>query len=233
MTSKTHGFMPLQSLTQIETALDRLSPRGYMVGYHVRFSRPVRRICTYPGDWLAAYTRQNMIVADPSVVWAVLQEGTIRWDDLAEQIGDPINVIPTAAEYGLHFGVTLSCGPASSRSMMGAARSDRNFTDAEITKMYDLLVQGHDILARSTAMRPILVEALDAIACGMTYEQACAHLGISRTALRYRLHTARNVLGAEENSEAILKAIDLGLLNSNTYSGFVKGLPFSPSSTDT
>jgi LuxR family transcriptional regulator len=217
--------MPLQSLTQIESALGRLSPRGYMVGYHVRFSRPVRRISTYSGDWLAAYTRKNLIVADPSVIWGIIQEGAIRWDKLAQEISDPMNVIQQAKDFGLRFGVSISYGPSSSRSIMGSARADRNFTDDEIAQMQKLLQEGHDILARSTAMRPILVEALDAIACGMTYEQACAHLGISRTALRYRLHTARNTLGAEDNSEAILRAIDMGLLNSNCYSGMVKGLP--------
>jgi LuxR family transcriptional regulator len=170
-----------------------------------------------------------MIVADPSIIWSVLQEGTIRWSLLAQQINDPIGIFPKAVEYGLRFGVTISYGPSASRTIMSAARADREFTDAEITELQILVQQGHDILAQATVMRPILVEALDAIACGMTYEQACTHLGISRTALRYRLNTARNMLGVEDNTQAIQKAIDMGLLNSNSYSGMVKGLPVSPS----
>ena len=58
--------------------------------------------------------------------------------------------------------------------------------------------------------------------------RAAAVLGISRTALRYRLHTARTLLGAEDTSEAIRKAIDLGLLTSHSYAGMVKGLPEAP-----
>lgn len=223
--------MRVQSLNQLEATLDKLTPRGFMVGYHVRFSRPVRRTCTYPGDWVAHYTRMNMIVADPSVIWCVLNEGSIRWSSLTRQINDPIGVMGQAAAHGLKYGVSISCGPAASRTVMGAARADREFSDTEIGQLSTTLQQAHDILARATAMRPILVEALDAIACGMTYEQACKHLGISRTALRYRLHTARNVLGVEDNPEAIRRAVDMGLLNSNSYEGMVKGLPEGPSPT--
>lgn len=220
--------MPIHMLNRIEASLALLAPRGCMIGYHVRFSRPVRRICSYPSGWINEYTRLNMIVADPSIIWGVMNEGALRWSDLVRQIPDPLGVMRQAAEMGLTHGVSISCGPPESRSVMGAARSDREFTDAEIARMQDLLQQGHDILDRATAMRPILVEALEAIACGMTYDQACAHLGISRTALRYRLHTARASLGVEDNPEAIRKAIDLGLLTSHSYAGMVKGLPEAP-----
>ncbi|WP_378941930.1 autoinducer binding domain-containing protein [Paracoccus sp. R86501] len=221
--------MPIHMLNRIEASLADLAPRGVMIGYHVRFSRPVRRICTYPSGWITDYTRLNMIVADPSVIWCVMNEGALRWSDLVQQVPDPMNVMGQAAAVGMTHGVSISCGLPESRTVMGAARSDREFTDAEIARMQTLLRQGHDLLDRATAMRPILVEALEAIACGMTYDQACAHLGISRTALRYRLHTARASLGVDDNPEAIRKAIDLGLLSSNSYAGMVKGLPEAPS----
>ena len=221
--------MPIHMLNRIEASLATMSPRGCMIGYHVRYSRPVRRVCTYPSDWITEYTRLNMIVADPSVIWGVMNEGALRWSDFAGHVPDPLDVMGQAASMGLRHGVTVSCGPPESRSIMGAARADREFTDPEIARMQDLLRQGHGILDQAIAMRPILVEALDAIACGMTYAQACAHLGISRTALRYRLHTARASLGVEDNPEAIRRAIDLGLLSSNSYTGMVKGLPEAPS----
>ena len=62
----------------------------------------------------------------------------------------------------------------------------------------------------------------------MTYDQACEALGISRTALRYRLQTARAALGTEDNAQAIRKAIDLGLMNSNSIAGISKGFPTGP-----
>lgn len=215
-------------LSQIEDALSHLAPRGFSLGLHIRFSRPVRRVSTYPSRWLQTYTQRNLALGDPMMIWCVLNEGTIRWSDLSQQMPDPLNVMGQARDHGLPYGVAVSRGPERSRSYLGAARDDRDFTPAEIAQMADLLRQAHDLVDRSTALRPILVAALDAVACGMTYDQASAALGISRTALRYRLRMARAALGAEDTPQAIRKAIDAGLLNGISASGLMKGLPTGP-----
>ncbi|MFN4061278.1 MAG: autoinducer binding domain-containing protein [Paracoccus hibiscisoli] len=220
--------MSPSSLEQIDEALATLAPRGFTIGLHIRYSRPVRRISTYPSRWIQAYTRANLGVGDPMVIWCVLHQGSIRWSDLARIMPDPLNVMGQARDHGLTHGVALSWGPPESRSYIGAARDDRDFTDAEIARMSQLLRRAHDIVERGAALRPILVDALEAIACGMTYDQACAALGISRTALRYRLGQARTALGVEDNGHAIRKAIDAGLLNGVSVSGLSKGLPTGP-----
>ncbi|WP_265499325.1 autoinducer binding domain-containing protein [Paracoccus beibuensis] len=222
--------MPMTSplLAEIDQELSHLAPRGYMFGLHIRFSRPVRRVCTYPSRWIQTYTRRNLGIGDPMMIWCMLNEGAIRWGDLTRIAADPLDVMAQARHFGLTFGVAVAHGPVESRSYIGAAHDSRDFTDAEIDRMAHLLRTGHDHLDRATALRPILVEALEAIACGMTYDQACGALGISRTALRYRLQTARSALGTEDNAQAIRKAIDLGLMNSNTIAGISKGLPSGP-----
>ena len=220
--------MSALSLEQIDEALAALAPRGFTIGLHIRYSRPVRRVSTYPSRWIQAYTRANLGVGDPLVMWCVLNEGSIRWSELARVMPDPLQVMARARDHGLTHGVALSCGLPESRSYIGAARDDREFTDAEIARMTALLRQAHDIVARGASLRPILVDALEAIGCGMTYDQACAALGISRTALRYRLAQARTALGAEDNNHAIRKAIDAGLLNGISVSGLSKGLPTGP-----
>ncbi len=177
---------------------------------------------------MQTYTRSNLGVGDPMLIWCVMHEGQIRWSELSRVIADPLNVMGQARDHGLIHGVALSLGPAESRSYIGAARDDREFSDAEIDRMAELLQHAHDIVDRTAMLRPILVEALDAIACGMTYDQACQTLGISRTALRYRLRMARAALGVEDNPNAIRKAIDAGLLNGISLSGLSKGLPTQP-----
>lgn len=216
------------ALDRIDEALAALAPRGFTIGLHIRYSRPVRRLSTYPSRWIQAYTRANLGVGDPLVIWCVMNEGSIRWSALSQIMPDPMNVMGLARDHGLTHGVALSCGPPESRSYVGAARDDRDFTDAEIARMAALLREAHDIVGRGTSLRPILVDALEAIGCGMTYDQACAALGISRTALRYRLAQARAALGAEDNNHAIRKAIDAGLLNGISVSGLSKGLPTGP-----
>lgn len=218
--------MPL--LARIDDALSHLAPQGFTIGLHIRYSRPVRRVSTYPSRWIQHYTRRNLGVGDPMVIWCVLNEGSIRWSALSQIMPDPLNVMGQASAHGLSHGAALSVGCPESRSYIGAARSDREFTDTEIASMSALLREAHDVLDRETALRPILVDALEAIAFGMTYDQACAALGISRTALRYRLGAARAALGADDNPHAIRKAIDAGLLNGHSISGLSLGMPTGP-----
>ncbi|MBM3605522.1 MAG: LuxR family transcriptional regulator [Alphaproteobacteria bacterium] len=222
--------MSEQTLARIDEDLMHLAPRGFMFGLHIRFSRPVRRVCTYPSSWIQTYTRLNLGIGDPMMIWCMANQGSIRWSELSAGAADPLDVMKQAHAHGLRYGVALSVGPVESRSYIGAAHHEREFTDAEILRMTELLQQGHDLIDRKTALRPILIEALEAIACGMTYDQACSALGISRTALRYRLQAARGALGAQDNAQAIRKAIDAGLLNGNSIGGISKGLPAGPAS---
>lgn len=218
----------MPDLTEIEDSLSALAPRGFTIGLHIRYSRPVRRVSTYPSAWIQTYTRQNLGVGDPMMIWCMLNEGAIRWSALPNLIADPMNVMGQARRHGLTHGAAIACGPVESRSYLGAARSDREFTDREMARMARLLDQAHGIVDRRSVLRPILVDALEAIACGMTYDQAAAALGISRTALRYRLRVARAELGVDDTPHAIRKAIDAGLLNGVSISGLSKGLPTGP-----
>lgn len=220
--------MSMNSLPQIEETLGILAPRGFTIGLHLRYSRPVRRVSTYPSRWIQTYTRANLGVGDPMMIWCVMHQGTIRWSELPALLSDPLDVMAQARAHGLPYGAAISVGPAESRSYIGAAHATREFTDAEIAQMAALLREAHDIVGQATALRPILIEALEAMACGMTYEQACDALGISRTALRYRLRTARTALGAEDTPEAIRKAIDAGLVNGMSITGLAKGFPTGP-----
>lgn len=69
----------MNEIQDIEDRISTLAPRGFMCGYHIRFSRPVRRVTTYATEWTQEYTRRNMIVADPSVIWGMMNDGALRW----------------------------------------------------------------------------------------------------------------------------------------------------------
>ena len=147
-------------LAQIDDELSLIAPRGYMFALHLRFSRPVRRTCTYPSDWIQTYTRRNLGIGDPMMIWCMVNEGAIRWSALSRCMADPMRVMGQAFEHGLTYGAALAHGPMESRSYIGAAHHRREFTGAEIDRMTDLLRLGHEHLEQVTALRPILVEAL-------------------------------------------------------------------------
>ncbi|MBU2957075.1 autoinducer binding domain-containing protein [Paracoccus sp. 1_MG-2023] len=222
----------MSELQTIENRLSILAPRGYMCGYHIRFSRPVRRVTTYATEWIETYTRRNMVLADPGTIWAMLNDGALRWSIIERHCADPMGVMEAARRHGAAFGVSIGVGSPESRTICGLSHGSREFTDDEIAEMLELIRRGHEVVGRALHLRPILIEALDTIACGMTYDQACAHLGISRTALRYRLAAAREALDAPDNTQAVLRAIDAGLLSSNSPEGIARGLPLPPPPRD-
>lgn len=217
--------MPLEA---IEEEISALAPLGFTCAYHLRFSRPLRHVITYPTRWIETYTRETLVACDPVAIWGISSTGIIRWSDLEGKSPDPLRVFEKARAHGLPFGAGIACGPAHSRTICGAARGDRNHTDAELSRLQALVHHAHDLLEQRFSLRPILLGALDAIACGMTYNQAAEHLGISRTALRYRLTTAQRTLGATDTQDAVRRAIDAGLISSNRATGLSAGLPAAP-----
>ena len=108
--------------------LEQLAPMGYTAGIHIRFASPLYLRSTYPKAWQDLYAANNYSLRDPLVFWGVSKSGQIRWSEI--NLPDPFGVMKLAAEHGLTFGAVCSCGKITSRTIVGVARSDREFTDA-------------------------------------------------------------------------------------------------------
>ncbi|WP_102226797.1 helix-turn-helix transcriptional regulator [Acidimangrovimonas sediminis] len=203
--------------------LDALSPAGSSFGFHIRFSRPLLTRSRYDKVWIRTYTARTYIVCDPTVIWAVTNEGSIRWSEV--DLPDTVGLFADAERHGLRFGATFSRGEGNSRTIGNCARSDREFTDAEIRELEQVVGAIHDHLGAETNLKTTQTEALQALADGLTYDEACARLGISRTALRNRLKGARHALLAHDNAEAVRLAVVTGQIDSPTYADLDRGIP--------
>lgn len=124
---------------RLETA-GELAPAGYAVAFHIRYSAPTFLLQTYPKNWIAYYSLHALVMADPTVAWGFANEGTCRWSDLTD---DPSRVMERAAEHGLKYGVVCAIDSEDSRSFGSFARSDREFTDAEIAALADGVAYMH------------------------------------------------------------------------------------------
>ncbi len=203
--------------------LDRIAPQGYNFGFHIRYSRPKLVRLTYDPAWSEAYSARKYILCDPAVIWPLHNDGACRWS--AIDLPDPLGVMAAAAAHGYAFGVAVGCGPIESRSLGSCGRGDREFTDAEIDEIAEIVRSVHALLDGGSELKPHQQAALKADETGMTYDRICAELGISRTALKNRLRGARRALGAETNAEAVRVAIERGLISSTSYTGIARGLP--------
>ena len=190
--------------------LKALAPMGYTVGLNIRFASPLVLKSTYPQDWQEEYQNNAYALRDPLVFWGIGISGQTRWSEI--RLPDPFSIMDKARRHGLLYGAVVSCGPITSRSIIGCARSDREFTDAEIDAIAVVSRALHEAAAPPTELTKAQVEALRLIADGDRHTAAAAKLGISESALKARLSSARVRLGARTTAEALKKAREFRLL---------------------
>ena len=190
--------------------LERHADAGYFVALHIRFTSPLMSFQTYDQAWTDHYTDNGYVLRDPMTAWAFSTTGWIRWSD--PELHDPYGIFDEARRFGLHYGVTISTGPIGSRTIASLARTDREFTDAEIEEIREVALHLHEITDPPENLTAAQTEALKCIAGGDRHEAAAAKLGISVSALKARLNSARQRLMARTTAEAIQRAKDYGLL---------------------
>lgn len=190
--------------------LARLAPGGYFVGLHIRFAAPLMTFQTYDQRWTDHYTEQGYALRDPMIAWGFSTTGVSRWSEIT--IPDPFGIMREAAGYGLVYGAQVSCGPISSRTIAGVSRRDREFSDEELRKIHEIVLRLHDITEPPEALTGAQIEALRCIAAGDRHAAAAAKLGISESALKARLTSARHKLLARTTAEALQRAKDYRLL---------------------
>jgi LuxR family transcriptional regulator len=190
--------------------LQARSPNGYAAGLHIRFAAPLITSHTYVEEWLRIYTSRAYALRDPLIFWGLSCEGSTRWSEI--ELPDPFDIFGQAAEFGLKFGCAVACGPLTSRTIVAAAREDREFTDAEIAAIQAIVWKMHEIAQPPDELTKAQVEALKCIADGDRHIAAAARLGISESALKARLTAAREKLSARTTSEAIQRAKDYRLI---------------------
>ena len=203
MTIKAGMDLELHQLTLI-------APAGYFLGLHIRFTAPLMTFQTYDQAWLDHYTENGFVLRDPATAWGFSQTGTIRWSDPG--LPDPFGLFREAARFGLRHGFTIACGPIKSRTIASFARGDREFSDNEIALAETIVLRLHDMTEPPEELTRAQVEALRCIAGGDRHAAAAAKLGISESALKARITSARIRLIARTTAEAIQRAKDYRLI---------------------
>ncbi len=187
-----------------------LAPLGYYVALHIRFVSPMMTFQTYDQAWTDHYTQNAYGLRDPLVAWGISRTGASRWSEV--DLPDPFGIMKEARDFGLKYGVIVSCGPVTSRTIAGVARGDREFTDQEMAAISGVVLRLHHETEPPDNLTDAEIEALQVIASGERYAQGAASLGISESALKARLASARKKLFARTTAEAIQRAKDYRFL---------------------
>lgn len=197
-------------INAILARLRKLAPMGYFIGAHIRFAAPVMQFQTYPAAWIENYASNGYALRDPTIAWGFSTTGAIRWSMMP--IPDPFGIMADAARYGLVNGIVVSCGPLKSRTIACCAHDMREFTNDEIEAISTLVRRLHDITEPPESVTKAQQEALRCIAEGDRHAAAAAKLGITESAFKARLISARERLMAKTTAEALQRAKDYRLL---------------------
>ncbi len=185
-----------------------IATAGYYVALRIGFAFPLDEINEFPDAWIQHYTRNGLMLQDPAVKWAYANSGFVRWSALEET--DSTGVLAKAAEFGLKFGVVLSCTQEKlqdQRTYGTFARNDREFTDEEIETLAQSLKLIHDLADPPNNLTKAELEALDLVKEGLRLKEIAFRLGVSEGAIKQRLAGAKRKLGAKTNTHAASLAV--------------------------
>lgn len=147
--------------------LQALTPTGYALAFHVRFTTPTFLFQTYDRNWLEHYSQHGYVMSDPTVHWGFENRGVCDWEDLKDN--DPANVLVAAAEHGLKFGISWAIGDESSHSLGSFARSDRKFSADEISNLIAIVTELHNLTNNLQALSPVTAAALKELSISYTH----------------------------------------------------------------
>lgn len=199
----------MTAVEQAELAnIASLAPAGYFIGLRIRAGGADKLFNTYPRKWRLRYGRMSYLLRDPTLAWGYTHTGVIHWEELAGL--DTGGIFSDALNYGLAYGVTVAVGPVDARTIGSLARNDRRVSEDEAAAFHTSLTRLHRY-----SVVPVTAKeqhAIRLIAEGRTYAIAAHELGISITALRARLTSARKRLGADTISDLVQVARSRSLL---------------------
>ncbi|EYD70376.1 autoinducer binding domain-containing protein [Limimaricola hongkongensis] len=190
--------------------LARLAPAGFSAVLRVRRGRAAHIENCYAQSWRDTYARKSYFLRDPAIGWALSHDGVACWDSLAAR--DPNGVIADAQAHGLCHGITAATGDAETRSFCGLARADRPFTAAERDLALAIIARLHAGAPGAIELTAAQREALRLMASGERHARAAGIIGISASALKARLKSARAALGARTTAEAVHAAQMRGMI---------------------
>lgn len=152
-------------ISSILGELGPMTPAGYILGMHQQYTTTKFMFQTYKKTWLEYYSKNGLVMSDPTVAWCFENTGTLRWSDL----DDPAGVMKAAADNGLSYGAIYATVDGGSRSMAGFARNDREFTDDEIDQMVVLVDRLHAATADQAQLSEETVKQLKNMSIMVTH----------------------------------------------------------------
>ena len=208
ITMEHHKIMHLPDM---KGAFLQIATAGFYVALRLGFYSPEDELNTFPETFVDLYTARGLALQDPLMRWTLTNLGARRWSEI--DIADPLGVMARYRQFELRFGAAICLpgrGTVPKKSFGIFARTDREFTDAEMQQLREMLVTLH--VNEPQALTESQVEVLRMLSTGMRYKQMAFALGISESAVKARLKGAALRMNAKTAAQAASVAASRGML---------------------
>ena len=138
--------------TSLLAELKGAFPAGFAIALHIRFTSPALLFQAYDPRWIETYSREGMVMHDPTVRWGLRNFGSIRWEELPDTDAAGMQVLQAARAHGMVHGLTVATGDTAARSVASFARSDRPATAKEMALAFDSVAALHQMTARGKGL---------------------------------------------------------------------------------
>ncbi|MEO1110290.1 MAG: LuxR C-terminal-related transcriptional regulator [Pseudomonadota bacterium] len=166
---------------------------------------------TFDKEWQTEYIEKSYVSKDPIVLSALSSISmTKRWSEI--RLPDPWKVFQASAKYGLIYGVSLSRTKGFKKSLLTAARYDREFEDSELQSISDWFDSFVDLASEAVELTEKEVEVVRLLAMDMGVNEIAGELDLTPAAVKARLKSARKRVGCRTNFSLIHKASRASLL---------------------
>jgi LuxR family quorum-sensing system transcriptional regulator SolR len=179
---------------------------------------------TYPKEWERRYFANNYIAIDPTVKHGMNSVLPMLWSD--EIMNEAPDFWEDARSFGLGVGIAQSVyDRQGSCSMLSLSRDSMEFTQTELAEkapkfswLSQLIHTGmtrlifpKEIPETAANLTAREKEVLKLVAAGMTSQVIADRLNLSKRTADFHIEEATTKLGAENRTDAAVKAIVLGL----------------------
>lgn len=138
---------PIENIQTRLGAIGQIADAGFAMALHIRFTTPSFLFQSYSDAWHDYYSRNGLVMHDPTVRWGFENSGVVSWSKLAAN--DPMNVLGAAKDHGMAHGLTYATQASDSHSVASFSHSTREFDTAE---QAELLAQVDRIHAETLLM---------------------------------------------------------------------------------
>lgn len=201
----------LMHLSDMRGAFLQIATAGFYVALRLGFYSPEDELNTFPDAFVDFYTARGLALQDPLMRWTFTNQGALRWSEIDQ--ADPLGVMTRYRQFGLRFGATICLagrGSVPKKSFGLFGRSDREFSDAEVHDLREMLTALH--VNEPQSLTESQVEVLRMLSTGMRYKQMAFALGISESAVKARLKGAAQRMNAKTAAQAASVAASRGML---------------------